>query len=116
MLRLRRFRYVVIRFDFVVVSSTSFLCYSGGFRPRFSPNVPEFLQVFDFGNFLALPQSTSLFAGGAMDAIGALTAIFFDLTRSALHASVAPLRLVLLIARAAVVQAYVFDLRTIDVD
>jgi len=49
-----------------------------------------------------------------MDAICALTAIFFDLTRPALHASVAPLWLVLLIARTAAVQARVVDLRAVD--
>lgn len=71
---------------------------SAGFSRRLAPRIAEFLHVLYFGNFLALAQSTSLFTGGAMDAVGALTAVFFYLTWTALHASVAPLRLIAITA------------------
>ena len=111
MLLLRRFRDVVIRLNIIAVvgvgvsflpsssSSSSFHSTSH----RFAVNIAEFLQVFNLGDFLALSQSTSLFASGPMDAISTLAAVFLHLTRSALHASVAPLWLILLTVVMAVV-------------
>lgn len=96
--RFRRLGNVVIRF-------TLFGFSAGDFGSRSAPRVSELLHVLDFGDFLALAQSTSLFAGGAMDAVSALAAVLFDLARTALHASVAPLRLTAAIAAAAVVVA-----------
>lgn len=96
--RFRRLGNVVICFPLVGFSP-------GDFGSRSAPRVSELLHVLDFGDFLALAQSTGLFAGGAMDAVSALAAVLFDLTRTALHASVAPLRLTSAVAAAVVVVA-----------
>ena len=111
MLLLRRFRDVVIRLNIIAVVGVgvSFLPSSSSSSSFHSTshslavNIAEFLQVFNLGDFLALSQSTSLFASGPMDAISTLAAVFLHLTRSALHASVAPLRLILLTVVMAVV-------------
>ena len=58
-----------------------------------------------------------MFAGGAMDAIRTLAAILFHLTRAALHASVAPLRLIPAknaIETATAVQASIVDWWFVD--
>ena len=111
MLLLRRFRDVVIRLNIIAVVGVgvSFLPSSSSSSSFHSTshslavNIAEFLQVFNLGDFLALSQSTSLFASGPMDAISTLAAVFLHLTRSALHASVAPLWLILLTVVVAVV-------------
>ena len=114
MLLLRRFRDVVIRLNIIAVVGVgvSFLPSSPSSSSSFhsashslAVNIAEFLQVFNLGDFLALSQSTSLFASGPMDAISTLAAVFLHLTRSALHASVAPLWLILLTVVMAVVVA-----------
>ena len=111
MLLLRRFRDVVIRLNIIAVVGVgvSFLPSSSSSSSFHSTshslavNIAEFLQVFNLGDLLALSQSTSLFASGPMDAISTLAAVFLHLTRSALHASVAPLWLILLTVVVAVV-------------